>query len=183
MFSKNRKNAEAPQQSGPQPRPAPPSLISNDLTVAGDLDSKGEVQIDGTVNGNIRCNTLLVGESSTIKGEIIAETVRVHGTVNGQIKARTVSLARTARVVGNILHENLSIEPGAFLEGHCKRLDTKKEDADTPVKKEDADTPVNLRVKSGGGADTAIKTVAPGSGSSSISGKDGIDPKKVAAGS
>ena len=174
MFSKNRKNAEAPQQSGPQPRPAPPSLISNDLTVAGDLDGKGEVQIDGTVNGNIRCNTLLVGESATIKGEIIAETVRVHGAVNGQIKARTVSLARTARVVGNILYENLSIEQGAFLEGHFKRFDTKKEDADTPV---------NLRVKSGGGTDTAIKTVAPGSGSSSDSGKDGIDPKKVAAGS
>ena len=174
MFSKNRKNAEAPQQSGPQPRPAPPSLISNDLTVAGDLDGKGEVQIDGTVNGNIICNTLLVGESATINGEVIAESVRVHGAVNGQIKAPTVSLASTARVVGNILHENLSIEPGAFLEGHCKRFDTKKKDADTPV---------NLRVKSGGGADTAIKTVAPGSGSSSNSGKDRIDPKKVAAGS
>ncbi|MCH8215019.1 MAG: polymer-forming cytoskeletal protein, partial [Proteobacteria bacterium] len=64
----------------------------------------------------------LIGESATIKGEIVGDTVRVYGTVNGQIKARAVTLAKSAHVVGNILHENLSIEEGAFLEGHCKRL-------------------------------------------------------------
>ncbi len=53
---------------------------------------------------------------------IVGDTVRVYGTVNGQIKARAVTLAKSAHVVGNILHENLSIEEGAFLEGHCKRL-------------------------------------------------------------
>ncbi len=174
MFSKNRKSAGAPPQSGPPPRSAPPSLISNDLAIAGDLEGKGEVQIDGTVNGNIRCNTLLVGESANITGEIIAESVRVHGTINGQIKARSVSLARTARVVGNILHENLSIEQGAFLEGHCKRIDPKKEDVAAPV---------NLMVKSAGGADTAAKPAASGSEYVSDSGKGAVDPKKVAASS
>ena len=172
MFSKNRKSAGTPPQSGPPPRPEPPSLISNDLTVAGDLDGKGEVQIDGTVNGDIRCNALDVGESANIKGEITAESVRVHGTVNGQIKARTVSLARTARVVGNILHENLSIEQGAFLEGHCKRIDPKKEGTDAPV---------NLMVKGAGSAETAAKPIASGTGPGSDMGKGAADPKKVAA--
>ncbi|MDP6573501.1 MAG: polymer-forming cytoskeletal protein [Rhodospirillales bacterium] len=150
----------------------PPSLISDDLTIAGDLKGEGEVQIDGTVNGDIRCNTLLVGESAKIKGEIIAESVRVHGTVNGQIQAHTVSLARTARVVGNILHENLSTEQGAFLEGHCKRIDTKKERADTPV---------SLMVKGAGGADTPAKPAASGAGRDPDTGKSDADPKKVAA--
>ena len=172
MFSKNRKSAAASPQTESPPRSAPPSLISNDLAIAGDLEGKGEVQIDGTVNGDIRCNTLLVGESAAIKGEIIAETVHVHGTVSGQIKARSVSLARTARVVGNILHENLSIEQGAFLEGHCKRIDTKKESAETPV---------NLMVKSGGGVDTAVKPAASGAPSASDTGEVAADSKKVAA--
>lgn len=133
MFSKS-KSKPLPGRSAASPqRPAAPSLISDDLTIQGDLDGRGDVQIDGTVNGDIRCNSLLVGESATIKGEIVADTVRVHGTVNGQIQARTVSLARTAHVVGNILHESLSVEQGAFLEGHCKRLESKKEGIDTPL--------------------------------------------------
>ena len=33
-----------------------------------------------------------------------------------------MSLAKTAHVVGDILHEALAIEQGAFLEGHCRRL-------------------------------------------------------------
>ena len=173
MFSKNRKSAAKSPQSAPPPRSTPPSLISDVLTIAGDLDGEGEVQIDGTVNGDIRCNVLLVGESAKIKGEIIADSVRVHGTVNGQIQARTVSLARTARVVGNILHENLSIEQGAFLEGHCKRIDTQKEGTDSPI---------NLMVKEAGGADTAAKPAASGAGPAPDTGKGAADPtKKVAA--
>ena len=45
----------------------------------------------------------------------------VNGTINGRIKARSVELFSSAHVVGDIMHEDLSIETGAFLEGHCKR--------------------------------------------------------------
>ncbi len=126
MFSKNRKSAATPRQSAAPPRSVPPSLISEDLTIAGDFKGEGDIQIDGTVNGDIRCNTLLVGESATIKGEIVSDAVNVHGTVTGQIKSSTVTLSRTAHVTGDILHENLAIEKGAFLEGHCKRWEEKK---------------------------------------------------------
>ncbi|WP_243644709.1 bactofilin family protein [Varunaivibrio sulfuroxidans] len=106
-----------------QSRPSVPSIISTDLKITGDLVSAGEIQIDGTILGDIRSRVLLVGEQAQITGEIIADTVRVHGTVNGQIKAKTVNLAKNAHVVGDILHENLSIEKGAFLEGHITRLE------------------------------------------------------------
>ena len=96
------------------------------------------IQIDGTVNGDIRTKTLLVGETASIKGEIVAETVKVHGEIVGQIKATNVTLAKTAHMVGDILHENLAIEEGAYLEGHCKRMEIKK------------DSGVNLVVKEGG---------------------------------
>lgn len=123
MFSKNNKRPTTPDQA-PQ---APPSIISSDLNIVGDLHSAGEIQIDGTVNGDIRTHALVIGESATVKGEIVADAVRVLGTVNGQIKAKVVKLAASARVVGDILHEDLSIETGAFLEGHCKRMVVKEE--------------------------------------------------------
>jgi cytoskeletal protein CcmA (bactofilin family) len=127
MFSKTSKGTSS--QSGQQPavKSAGPSIISADLRIIGDLSSDGEIQIDGTIDGDIRTKSLLVGETANIKGEIVADKVQVHGTINGQIKARSVTLARSARVIGDILHEDLAIENGAFLEGHCKRLVEKKD--------------------------------------------------------
>ncbi len=122
MFSKNKKSAPPTAESGP-----PPSLISADMRLIGDLVSQGEVQIDGAVEGDIRAKSLLVGETADIKGEILADQVRVHGRVDGQIKARIVHLAATAHVAGDVLHESLSIETGAFIEGNCKRINDRRE--------------------------------------------------------
>ena len=126
MFSKSSKGSNG-DSSSIQDANVSPSIISIDLRIVGDLNSEGEIHIDGVVEGDIRCKVLLVGETASTKGAIIADTVRVHGTVTGQIKAITVSLAKSARVDGDILHENLAIEKGAFLEGHCKRLTERKE--------------------------------------------------------
>lgn len=126
MFTKSNKDAQKPNSSKTTPaspaKVAPPTLISKDLRIVGDLQSEGEVQIDGSVEGDIRSQILLIGESAHIKGEITSDSVIVHGMVKGHIKSREVKLARTANVVGDILHEDLAIETGAFIEGHCKRI-------------------------------------------------------------
>jgi len=101
----------------------PPSIISADVRIIGQITSEGEVQIDGDFEGDIRCKVLLVGETGKIKGEVISQTVHIHGSINGLVKARDVNLAKTANVIGNILHENMSIETGAFLDGNCKSLE------------------------------------------------------------
>ncbi|MBT6407069.1 MAG: polymer-forming cytoskeletal protein [Rhodospirillaceae bacterium] len=130
MFSKTNRKSGGDAGSGTPRKPAVPSIISADLRIVGDLNSAGEIHIDGCVDGDIKSKILMVGESAVIKGEIIAETISVHGTINGQINAQTVNLAKTAHVAGDILHKNLSIETGAFLEGHCKRMDDKKDSAE-----------------------------------------------------
>ena len=101
----------------------PPSIISADVKIIGQINSEGEVQIDGEFEGDIRSKILLVGETGKIKGEILAQTVHIHGSINGHVTARDINLAKTAHVIGNILHENMSIETGAFLEGNCKSLE------------------------------------------------------------
>ncbi|MEQ8664405.1 MAG: polymer-forming cytoskeletal protein [Rhodospirillales bacterium] len=122
MFSKS-KSKPASGAAQKQTKPAVPSIISADLTITGNLVSEGEVQIDGHVIGDIRTDALLIGEDARVTGEIVARRVRVHGRVDGQITAKSVTLAKTAHVSGDVIHEDLSIEKGAFLEGHCKRME------------------------------------------------------------
>lgn len=156
MFSRNKKGNGQLQAATER---TVPSIVSSDLKIIGDLNSTGEVQIDGQVSGDIRAKVLLVGESAQIDGEILADTVRVHGRVNGQIKAKFVNLAKTAHVVGDILHENLSIQEGAFLEGHIMHMseaDVKAMESQTPKVEtvssgtsKPAEDRVNLVVKAG----------------------------------
>ena len=102
---------------------APPSLISPSLRIVGNLRSQGEVQIDGTVDGDVLANTLTISEKGTIKGEIVADDVVVRGRVNGKIRASKVQLTKSAHVVGEIRYNMLSIDSSAFVEGHCKHTD------------------------------------------------------------
>lgn len=94
-----------------------PSLIGPDLVVSGNLTTPGDLQIDGVVEGDINCQSLVIGPSATVAGHIAAVEVLVRGTLAGNIEARTVTLSKTARVNGDILHETIAIEAGAMLEG------------------------------------------------------------------
>ena len=144
MFSKSSKNTAkqaSKQPAAPAVKPVAPSIISKDLRIIGDLNCDGEIQVDGSIDGDIRTKVLLVGETAHIKGEIIADTVRVHGTINGQVKAQAVSLAATAHVVGDILHEDLSIDKGAYLEGHCRRFADNQRGEDSKINLLSSDTP------------------------------------------
>lgn len=151
MFSKSSKNngngsaisapIVAQTKANDSSKPVPPSIISADLRMVGDLTSKGEIHVDGAIEGDIRCQVLVIGQSGAVIGQIFSDAVRIHGTLTGQIRARSVFLAATARVIGDISHESLAIEPGAFLEGHCGRMDKHEPKAVSPVADEGPEVP------------------------------------------
>ena len=127
MFSKKAANATNANGQTQDARAdvavkAVPSIVSADLSIEGNLNSGGEIQVDGVVNGDIRCKALIVGVKGSVVGEVVAQTVRMHGAVKGMIRAKSVFLASTARMSGDVEHESLAIEPGAYMEGHCKRI-------------------------------------------------------------
>ena len=105
---------------------AAPSLISADMKVVGNLHSAGDIQIDGTVEGDIQSRTVTVGEGAEIKGSIKAEQVRVGGRVSGKIEATQVRIAKTANVQGDITYKTLAIEEEAVIEGTWRRMESAK---------------------------------------------------------
>lgn len=168
MFSKISKQSQRKNTgvNTPAKKANPPSIISADLHVVGDLHSDGEIQIDGKMDGDIQARSLLVGETAIIKGHIVADQIRVHGSIEGEIKARVVSLAKKAHVIGDILHEDLSIETGAFLEGHCKRIENPTggkinlviKDDDGPGGKAEVSKADDTKAIGSGGKTTAVAT-------------------------
>jgi cytoskeletal protein CcmA (bactofilin family) len=108
---------------------APPSILSAGLTVNGDLNSDGEVQIDCLVNGDVTAARLAIGENAKVVGEVVAEHVLIRGEVVGRIRAKSVELDKTAKVRGDIWHELLSIAAGAKIEGLCKFAENPRDTA------------------------------------------------------
>ncbi|MEL6518043.1 MAG: polymer-forming cytoskeletal protein [Pseudomonadota bacterium] len=100
---------------------APASVLSSDLKIHGNLTTAGDIQIEGTIEGDIRAHLLTVGESATVKGECIADDVIVNGRVVGKVRGLKVRLTATARVEGDIIHKTIAIESGAHFEGSVQR--------------------------------------------------------------
>jgi cytoskeletal protein CcmA (bactofilin family) len=141
MFSKSRINEPGPKAGeGDKPKaPEAPmtkpsmdfapatkgkagvSVLSADLTVVGNLRTSGDIQVEGTVEGDIRAHLLTVGESATIRGEIVADDIVVNGRVIGKVRGLKVRLTSSARVEGDIIHKTIAIESGAHFEGSVQR--------------------------------------------------------------
>ena len=99
----------------------PPSLLSSDLVVNGNLESSGDVQIDGSIDGDVKSGSLTISGTGVVRGTIEADEVTIAGTVTGQIRARHVVLLKGAKVIADLIQDKLSIEPGAFFEGSCSQ--------------------------------------------------------------
>ena len=106
-----------------------PSVLSSDLKVKGNLLTSGDIQIEGIIEGDIQAHLLTVGETSKIKGEIIADDVIINGNVIGCVRGLKVRLTNKARVQGDIIHKAIAIESGAHFEGTVQRTDNPFENA------------------------------------------------------
>jgi cytoskeletal protein CcmA (bactofilin family) len=107
-----------------------PSIISSDMTIRGELSGPGDLQVEGKVIGRIDVGHLMIAESGSVEGDIVAKAVGIAGSFKGTIKAGSVKLSATAKVEGEILHEVLAIEAGAQLEGQCKRISPGKDNVE-----------------------------------------------------
>ncbi len=158
MFSKGSKSTSgaAPAGSGTSSEaaasPATPSIISADLKIVGNLASAGDLQIDGTVEGDITSRRVTVGQGALVQGAILATNVRVYGRVAGEIKATEVTLAKTARVDGDIGHQSIEMEAGASVSGRLTRLEK----------------PVGVSASSAGGRPSGAGPVSSGGASPGV---------------
>jgi cytoskeletal protein CcmA (bactofilin family) len=93
------------------------SHLGKSLTVTGQLETDGELHVEGTVVGQINATRLVVGISGFVDGDVLARDVRVIGKLNGRIYATNVALDSSAQVTGRVFHTNVSVATGARIDG------------------------------------------------------------------
>ena len=93
------------------------SVIGSDVTIKGDIVASADLHVDGRIEGDIACASIVQGESSVIVGTVTTESARLAGTVSGSISARELTVLRTARIEGDVQYDALTIEQGAQVEG------------------------------------------------------------------
>ncbi|MEP4195400.1 MAG: polymer-forming cytoskeletal protein [Aliishimia sp.] len=108
--------------SAPKAKP-PASTLSPDLHITGNVKTTGDINVEGTVEGDIRAHLLTIGETATVKGEVVADDVVINGRIVGRVRGLKVRLTSTARVEGDIIHKTIAIESGAHFEGSVQRQD------------------------------------------------------------
>lgn len=95
------------------------NILNAGTKITGDLNSEGDLRIDGAVNGNIEVKTKLVlGASSTVDGNIKSQNCDVSGLVNGNILvSELLTIKSSAKINGDISCNKLVIESGAEFNG------------------------------------------------------------------
>lgn len=93
------------------------SVIAADVEITGKVINSGIFQLEGTILGEVSVQSLTVGETGKVEGDITADEVIVKGHIKGTIKASKVVLERSANVIGDIFHQTIRIEEGASIQG------------------------------------------------------------------
>jgi len=109
MFSKNTEKLE--------------SFIGINSNFKGDIKTQGTLRVDGTVEGNIETDWLILGETSHLKGNAVSKGIIVGGRVDGNLTAREIiEIKAKGQVTGELATTKLSIAEGAMFDGRSSMV-------------------------------------------------------------
>ena len=105
------------------------TIIAKSALLEGNLETIGNLRIEGKLIGNIRCKAkVAMGDASLVEGNILTQNAEIAGKVIGQLEvADLLILKSTAIIDGDIIAGKIMLETGAIFNGNCKMGATIKE--------------------------------------------------------
>ena len=97
------------------------TIIGNGTQLTGEINANGTIRVDGTVEGNIGADWVIIGEAGIIRGNAKTRGIVVGGSIEGNIDAdESVELSGKSRMIGEICTKKLLIAEGAFFDGQSR---------------------------------------------------------------
>jgi cytoskeletal protein CcmA (bactofilin family) len=116
------------------------SIIDKSMTIKGELIFKGKARIDGTINGNIEGEHLILSETGKVVGDINVSSFNCYGSLEGNVKATMLTARKNSFMHGKLEAGNLTVEPGASIQGEIKAAAK-----DLPLEDKKAAAPITLK--------------------------------------
>lgn len=117
MFSNNQKEKVKTEEASNSS-----SIIGKGTSVEGDLNTVGNIRIEGDIKGNVTCKAkIALGQSSYVEGTVLAQNAEIAGEIQGSIEISELLILRpTAVIHGDIVTNKLIVESGATFNGSCR---------------------------------------------------------------
>lgn len=114
------------------------NIIGSETTITGNLITKGDIRLDGKLDGDMRADgKIIIGETGFVNGTIHCRNLEVLGKIKGKIEVLDlVKLNSTAHLEADIKTKKLGVEPGAVFTGHCQMAETIKHETRQTIKEE-----------------------------------------------
>jgi cytoskeletal protein CcmA (bactofilin family) len=95
--------------------------ISEGTIIRGDINSSSDFRMDGSLVGNFQTKgKIVIGQSGSIKGDIICKNADIEGKFEGKIQvSETLNIKSKAIIHGEVICAKLSVEPGAEFSATC----------------------------------------------------------------
>lgn len=95
------------------------TVVCESFILRGSIENTYDIRVDGTILGDIKqANTVLVGTTGLIQGNIKAKNLIVFGCIEGNVLVdESISIKSTAKITGEVNAQVLTLEDGATYEG------------------------------------------------------------------
>ena len=99
------------------------SVFADDLHIKGSVTAKGDIKLNGVVEGDVSARKLLINKNAKIIGSATGEKVVVGGSVEGKVIGVRVELTSSAKVQGDLICKTLLIDENAYFNGTAKHIE------------------------------------------------------------
>lgn len=113
------------------------SFVGSNARIKGEITVEGTLRLDGTIEGGLNADWVIITEKGMVKGDITAQKIVIAGRVQGNLRAKElVEIQAKGKVLGGVFTQKLSVIEGGELNG---KIEMKMEESQIidfePVKK------------------------------------------------
>ena len=103
-------------------RPLKPSVISEGFVFHGDIQSVGQLTVDGEITGSISVDNLIIGVNGSVGGTVQAKTINVKGRLLGKVRCDDIVVGGRSIVDGDLSYSSITIQRGGIVKGDIHKF-------------------------------------------------------------
>ena len=99
------------------PANSKPSILSEGFSFRGEINAKGAIHVEGTLNGQIQVNELTIGSKGAVEGVVSCHSLHIKGKFAGTAICNELIVTSSATVDGHVVYQTISVQKGASIKG------------------------------------------------------------------